>query len=118
MMEPEQQYLQLEEDLRPYLKMLGQASDTIVEQEVSSYPVFVIHHDELELGISLVENKEEELPGWAIRATTLEELVARQVVQNDKISDFKSVYKPPNEYICLFVIQKSGATFVFLPRKL
>ena len=54
---------------------------------------------------------------WTIHASSLEELVAKQVVGEEKVADFKQVYKDPKEFACVFVIRKIGATFVFLPLK-
>jgi hypothetical protein len=46
-------YLSLQEELKPYVKMLGQASDVIRDQDVSKYPIFVIHQQEVEIGLPL-----------------------------------------------------------------
>ncbi len=114
-MQKEQEYQQLEQELQPYMQMMANASDTVIDEEVSSYPIFVVHQDELELGIPLKESTEFD-GDWAIHASTLEEFVARQLIQNEKVADFKTIYKTPSNHLCLFVIRKSGATFVFLPR--
>jgi len=53
---------------------------------------------------------------WLINASTLEEFVTKQIILNEKVSDFKKIYKSPDQHLCLFLIEKSGATFVFLPR--
>ena len=115
MQEQEQQYNQLRQELEPFVKMMGKASDTIITQEVSSYPIFVLHRSEIELGI-LLKEYEGTLTDWGINASTLEEFVAKQIIQNDKVDDFKKIYKPADSHLCLFVISKDGATFVFLPR--
>jgi hypothetical protein len=113
--EQAKQYNQLRTELQPFMKMMEAASNTIVEQDVSSYPIFVLHRDEIELGIVLKEY-EGGLLDWGIKASTLEEFVVRQIIQSEKVDDFKSIYKPANSHICLFVLSQSGATFVFLPR--
>lgn len=108
-------YNELEKQIKTSKKMMTQASDTIMEQDVSSYPIFVLHRHGMEVGIPLKEaaNLEED---WHINASTLEEFVAKQIINNDKVDNFKSVYKSPDQFLCLFVVDKSGATFVFLPR--
>ena len=116
MQEQEQQYQQLKQEVQPFIEMLSQASDTITTQEVSLYPIFVLHREEeVELGIPLKEY-EGLLLDWGINASTLEEFVAKQIIQNEKVEDFKKIYKPTDSQLCLFVIKKDGATFVFLPR--
>jgi hypothetical protein len=113
-MEKEQDLKILEEELKAYKTLLGMVADTIMEQDVSSYPVFVVYHDAIEVGIPL--NTENIEGSWAVNASSLEEFVAKQLVLSDKVEDFKSVYKDPTAFLCLFVVDKSGATFVFIPR--
>ena len=115
LMEDSTIYNELESQVKASKSMMAQASDTIMNQDVSSYPIFVLHRDGVELGIPLKEatNLKED---WHINASTLEEFVAKQIVNNDKVENFKSVYKSPDQFLCLFVVDKSGATFVFLPR--
>lgn len=115
-MNPEQPYIQLQQDVKKYLRMLGKAADSILEQEISKYPIFVVHRYDLELGIPLVVHGETE-PKWSIHVTTLEELVTKRLVQEDKVENFREVYKDPTEFLCLFAWNEASASFVFLPRK-
>lgn len=113
-MEKEQKLKTLGEELKLYKPLLGKVSDTIMEQDVSSYPIFVLHRDSVEVGIPL---STEDIEGaWSANASSLEEFVAKQLIMSEKIDDFKSVYKDPTAFLCLFVVEKSGATFVFIPR--
>ena len=41
--------LRFQEEVRPYLKMLREASLTIIDQDVSKHPIFVFHTDGVEL---------------------------------------------------------------------
>jgi len=50
-----EKFLQLEEQLKPYIKMMTQAADTVVVQEVSKYPIFVVHQQEVNIGIPLLD---------------------------------------------------------------
>jgi len=110
-------YTQLQRDLQPYLPLMGQAAETILDQDVSKYPIFVTHKfDELELGIPLVIRQEPQAV-WSIQASTLEELVTKRLVETGKVNDFRRIFKNPQEFLCLFVLMDTGAQFVFLPRK-
>ena len=113
-MEKEQKLKKFEEELKPYKKLLGSVADTIMEQDVSSYPVFVLSQEAIEVGIPL--NTAHIEGPWSVNASSLEEFTAKQLVLSDKVEDFKSVYKDPAAFLCLFVVDKSGATFVFIPR--
>jgi len=108
-------FLKLEKELEGYRKMMGEASDTIIDGDVSEYPIFVVHQQTVELGIPIA--KKEEVDGnWSINASSLEEMVSKQIVHNRKIEEFKKVYKDPGHYLCLFVLSELGAQFIFIPR--
>ncbi len=116
-MNAEATYTQLQQDLQPYFLMLGEAADAILDQDVSKYPIFVIHKfDELTLGLSLLQRLEPVIH-WSIQASTLEELVTKQLIEMEKVDHFRQVFKDPHEYLCLFVLLDTGAHFIFLPRQ-
>jgi hypothetical protein len=106
----------LETELKPYLGLLGQAADTILDEGVSSYPIFVLHQHTVDIGIPLLQQSEDG-PAWSANATTLEELATKNVIGMEKVDDFKDVYKDPREQLCLFVLSDLGANFMFIPRQ-
>ena len=105
-------FLRIETELRPYFAIMGKAGDTILDAEVSSYPIFIAARQEAALGVLLMSAED----GWFVNASTLEELVAKQLVSQDHIADFRMVYKDPREYLCVFVIGEEGSNFLFIPR--
>jgi hypothetical protein len=108
-------FLQLEHELDIYRKMMTQATDVILIQDVTKYPIMVAHQQELEIGIPLT--KEDHTGPWNIHASTLEEFVQRQIIFPDKIEEFKKNYKDIDKFVCVFVLSELGAQFIFLPRK-
>jgi hypothetical protein len=112
----ESRYLELQRDLKAFQKLLSGASDTILEQEVSSYPIFILHREPVAMGIPLYQPAEGD-PGWHIHASTLEELATRKVVAMEKVDGFREVFKDPKAFLCLFVLGKDQGEFVFLPRE-
>lgn len=115
-MDVNEKFAQLEKDLQPYRHVLGQAADTVLDQDVSEYPIFVVHQLSVDLGIPLVQRNEAEGVKWSVNASTLEELVTKQVVTTDRVDSFKKIYKNPRANICLFVLSDLGAQFIFIPR--
>lgn len=111
----EARYLQLQQDLGPFQKALAQAVDTTLNEGVSSYPILVLHKGQLALGIALVDAVQADSP-WSVNLTTLEELVTKKVIGQEKVSAFQQVYKDPRAYFCLFVLEGHAAEFVFFPR--
>ncbi len=107
-------YKQLETELDPYKKIMGLAGDSILDQEVSKYPIFVAHQHEVEIGISILD--ENRSGKWQVHASTLEEFVSKQIIETDKVDSFKTIYKSPKSHCCVFVISELGAKFLFLPR--
>lgn len=113
-MEAEEKLQQIKADLQPYIKMMGTLADQVLVQDVSNYPIFVIHPDTIELGLPVVEKGAHNR--WAIHVSTLEEFSAKQIIQEEKIQEFRRVYKDPARHLCLFVLSDLGAQFIFLPR--
>lgn len=115
-MSTETPYLELQKDLAPYLSMLGAAADTILDQDVSRYPIFVLHQlEELEIGIPLLQASPPEVR-WSVQVSTLEELATKRLIEMGKVDHFRAVYKNAQEFLCLFVLTPTSANFVFLPR--
>ncbi|MDC3253290.1 MAG: hypothetical protein P8M17_12590 [Saprospiraceae bacterium] len=114
-MEKERNYEKLENIISPYKAVLGKAVDTVLVQEISKYPIFVLHKEPLELGISL-KNEINTPNEWLVNLSTLEEFSTKQVIEASRVNRFTKIYKNPSEFLCLFVLDEFGANFVFLPR--
>lgn len=109
------QFFQLKNELAIYTTALGHAADIIIAEDVSNYPIFVAHQQEVEMGIPVIE-KERNGGLWNINASTLEEFVSKNIIYDEKIEDFRLNYKDPGLHLCLFVLSELGANFVFLKR--
>lgn len=105
----------LEQELGQYATALGKAADTVLDNEVSKYPIFIAHQEQIEIGLPIVD-REKVSGNWAINVSTLEEFVTKQLIQMDKVDEFRTVYKDPRKHLCFFVLSEFGATFNFLPR--
>ncbi len=112
----EEKYQLLETQMAPYMAVLAAATETILDKEVSSYPIFVAHRAaNINVGLELVKG-EEGSGQWSINASTLEEFAAKQLIQSSRVDHFREIFKSPKEFHCLFVVDEFGATFVFIPR--
>lgn len=112
-----QRYNQLKVELKSYMKAMAQASDTIIDKEVSAYPIMIAHQQELELGIPIVTTETFPQGKWNIHASSLEEFVAKQIINTEKVQNFRATYKDVKSFICIFSLSELGAQFVFLPRE-
>lgn len=79
-----------------------------------AYPIFPISQEEQPIGRLLVGRGELQLD-WSYFASFLDEFVQRELVAKEKEEDFKGTYKDPDEFCCLFVIDKAFTRFVFIP---
>lgn len=111
-----EKFLQLQEELMVYQKLMSDASAVILDQEVTKYPVFVAHQQEVEIGIPIAE-RGKVAGNWSIHASSLEEFVSKNIVFPEKIEDFKKTYKDPEMYLCIFILSELGAQFIYLPIK-
>ena len=109
-------FLQLESELSVYKRVMRQAADTIIDENVSEYPVFVVHQQEVEIGIPIAV-KGKVKGNWSINASTLEELISKNIINSEKIDSFKTIYKSPKTHLCCFVLSELGAQFLFIDRE-
>lgn len=78
------------------------------------FPIFPISKDELPIGQLLIPKAPLQLE-WNYYASFLNEFVQRELVGADKEEEFKKNYKDPDEFCCLFVVDKAFASFVYIP---
>jgi len=95
--------------------LLNRAIASIQDQEISNYPIIVISPVPVEIGVPLSSQANIQ---WHINASTLEELVVKNVVVKDKVDDFRTLYKSKADtQYCFFLVEGESATFVFHPKK-
>mgnify|MGYP000273770305 CR=1 FL=1 len=109
------QYKILAAELQTYLPALAEAAETIVTNDVSLYPIFVIHQHFVDIGIQMVD-RDKVSGNWSVNASTLEEFATKQIITSEKVDAFRKVYKGKQNEFCLFVLSELGADFIFLPK--
>lgn len=77
-------------------------------------PIFPIAHDSIPIGQILIPRDKLALE-WNYYASFLDEFVQRDLVGKENVEDFKTTYKDPDEFCCLFVVDKEFTNFVFIP---
>jgi hypothetical protein len=115
-MEKNSAYIALEKELEPLKVTMDRAIDAILAQEVTDYPIFIVHQQNLlEMGVPLLKGGTI-YSKWSVNASSLEELATKRIIEQNKIEDFQEIYKDPKTHFCLFVLEDASAKFVFLPR--
>ncbi|MCP9234413.1 hypothetical protein [Lewinella sp. JB7] len=113
-------WIQLQTDIKSYHQPLRQAAETVIDEKVSNYPVFVAYAgDDTESvpGIHLMEVPTPRDLVWTVNVTTLEELVAKRVVTQEKIDPFRKVYRENADSFCFLIIDEAGGRFGFVAAK-
>lgn len=91
---------------------LKEASYQIRKRGFSEYPIFPVCKEEQPIGQLLIDKRSFETE-WNYYATYLDEFTQRGLVAEQ--DEFRNAYKDPDEYCCLFVVDKEFTNFVFIP---
>jgi hypothetical protein len=102
---------------RDFVKLadhIKEASYQIRKRGFSDFPIFIISKEDIPLG-QLLYKKDEVGTEWNYFVTYLDEFVQRKIITKDKEEEFKSSYKNPDEFCCLFVVDGDFTNFVYIP---
>jgi hypothetical protein len=78
------------------------------------YPIFAISKEVVPIGQLMIDKYSLQLD-WNYFASFMDEFVQRELIANDKAESFVEAYKDPDEFCCLFVVDKEFTRFVFIP---
>ena len=111
-----QHLLEIESILRERETLIAQYIDTVLDQDVSEYPILIWHSEhEVAAGVLLLEDLD---PGeWSVRISTLEELSSKNLIRSERVDDFLKVYQDPKLKYCMLIVHEGQAVFSFLPRR-
>jgi len=96
---------------------LKEAAYLLRERKISEYPIFPVSKEIINLGkilIGSLERPDLDLK-WNYHFSMLEEFVQRGIVNEEAIELFKSSWRDPEEYCCLFVVEPNFTNFVYIP---
>ncbi len=111
---PTEQILIIEKELSAYNHIVTAAKQTILDNEITKYPIFVATKDDVELGVKVIDNMKTSA-NWNINASSLEELVAKNIITMNKVDAFRETYKDVDVYNCYFILSSLGHQFAYLP---
>jgi len=92
---------------------LIEAVETVQNEGVSNYPVIVAYPEEAfyEIGIPIVLSQ----GPYIYNISTLEELFAKNIVNREKVDNFRAVYNHKTEHFCVLLIIEQKADVIFVP---
>ncbi len=91
---------------------LKDASYEIRSRGFSDFPIFPISKVDIPIGELLISKKDMALQ-WNYYVTYVDEFEQRKLI--DDRSLFETKYKNPDEFCCLFVVDKEFTRFIFIP---
>ena len=93
---------------------LKETSYQIRSRGLSKHPIFVVSKIKTALGIMLVD-KEEVGTDWYYAASYVGEFVERKLIAAEMEKEFVHMYKDPDEFCCLFVVDEEFTNFLYIP---
>jgi hypothetical protein len=93
---------------------LKEASYQVRSRKFSKYPIFPISKEEQPIGQIFLRKEEKELD-WHYYITYLDEFIQRKLISEEALEEFYASYKDPDEFCCLFVVDKEFTSFVYVP---
>lgn len=93
---------------------IKEAAYQVKARGFSEYPIFPISKSDIPVGKLLFGKSEMDLR-WNYYITYLDEFVQRKLINEENIDHFKEIYKNPDEYCCLFVVDEAFTNFLFVP---
>lgn len=94
---------------------IKEASYQIRSRGFSDYPIFAISKNILPVGSILIAQMELNENQWNYYASMLPEFEQRGIIAPEATEAFVANYKDPNEYCCLFVMDKGFSGFIYMP---
>jgi hypothetical protein len=94
-------------------KIITAALDLVRNDGISNYPILIAFdkHITYELGLPLGLFHE----SLEFNISTLEELFVKNIVNQEKVNNFRAVFNHKSEHICVLIISDDLADFVFYP---
>ncbi len=102
-------------DFAKVSEFLKEASYQIRTRGFSKYPIFGVSQNPVQIGERLIGMLEMNENQWNYHASVMEEFVQREIIAEENVEVFKSSYKDPDEFCCLFVLDKDFASFIYIP---
>jgi hypothetical protein len=96
-------------------EFLKEASYQIRTRGFSKYPIFAVSQNPVQIGQKLIGIHEMSQNEWHYHASMMEEFVQREIIAPENIAVFESSYKDPDEFCCLFVLDRDFASFIYIP---
>jgi hypothetical protein len=109
----EQELLQsLDGDIKLLKKELNETVKAIVDGGYSNFPILLAHEEEIAIAQKVIDKKEYKT-SFSFSASTMEELVARKIILDEKKSAFEKQFTTQSDSFCILLVHKESMKFIF-----
>jgi hypothetical protein len=109
----EQELLQsLDGDMKMLEKELNETVKAIVDGGYSKFPILLAHEKEIAIAQKVIDRKEYKT-SFSFSASTMEELVARNIILDDKKDAFEKQFLAQSDSFCILLVHKESMRFIF-----
>lgn len=106
----------LESDIKVLKKELNETVKAIVDGGYSKFPVILAHADDIAIAQKVID-KNDHQTHFNFSASTLEEMVAREIVIKDREKDFKQQFQVNSDKFCVLLVHPDSMKFIFSAKK-
>ena len=106
----------LKKQLKGISNELKEVSEEMIQGGFTEIPIFVAHQENAQIGELLFDRHEFGFP-YSINATTVERLIELNIIQTDKVQDFKKAGGDPQKHYCVLWLSGPLSNFIFVPFK-
>jgi len=106
----------VKKDLEVLEELIKESAETMRNEELTQYPIFVLSKPSFPAG-TLLAKQDEAQTHFSLYATTTEDFIRMGLITMDKAKKFVATYKPVDKYMCLFIVPENPqeAHFIFQP---
>ena len=102
----------LEADIKTLKQELNETVKAIVDGGYSKFPILLAHSENIAIAQKVID-KNEYQTHFSFSASTMEEMVARKIILDDKKSDFERRYKSNADKFCILLVHPESMKFIF-----
>lgn len=103
-------------EINLYHGLMQEAFDNVINEDISRYPVFIFHQQEVNVGIQIA-HRHQIVGEWSVNISTLEEFYIKGLVTIEQVEEIKSkIMGNPPQYCCLVLAGEKGS-LIFLGRQ-
>lgn len=103
------------QQLHYYHELLHEAFEGVINEDVSRYPVFIFHQQEMNVGLPIVD-RDQSAGEWSVNISTLEEFYIKGIVTIEQVEEIKAkIIGQPPQYCCMVIYEGNGS-LIFVNR--